>query len=37
MLLGKARFSGVDIRIRVRGGGHIAQIYGKNTWVVFSI
>merc|ERR1712002_308562 len=27
MLLGKQRFEGVDIRIRVRGGGHIAQIY----------
>merc|ERR1711992_338210 len=27
MLLGKQRFAGVDIRIRVRGGGHIAQVY----------
>merc|ERR1711887_250108 len=27
MLLGKQRFEGVDIRIRVRGGGHVAQIY----------
>merc|ERR1712018_567469 len=27
MLLGKDRFAGCDIRIRVRGGGHIAQIY----------
>merc|ERR1711931_507016 len=27
LLLGKEKFSGVDIRIRVRGGGHIAQIY----------
>merc|ERR1719415_18784 len=27
MLLGKDRFAGVDIRIRVRGGGHVAQIY----------
>jgi len=26
-LLGKERFSGVDIRIRVKGGGHVAQIY----------
>uniref|UniRef100_A0A7S0D4C7 30S ribosomal protein S9, chloroplastic n=1 Tax=Amorphochlora amoebiformis TaxID=1561963 RepID=A0A7S0D4C7_9EUKA len=26
-LLGYPRFSGVDIRIRVRGGGHTAQIY----------
>ena len=28
LLLGKDRFSGVDIRVRVKGGGHIAQIYG---------
>merc|ERR1739848_27251 len=27
LLLGKDRFAGVDIRIRVRGGGHVAQIY----------
>ena len=27
-LLGKARFEGVDIRIRVKGGGYTAQIYG---------
>merc|ERR1711931_14890 len=27
LILGKDRFAGVDIRIRVRGGGHIAQIY----------
>ena len=27
MLLGKERFSGIDIRVRVRGGGHVAQIY----------
>jgi len=26
-LLGKERFAGVDIRIRVKGGGHVAQIY----------
>ena len=29
LLLGKERFSGVDIRVRVKGGGHVAQIYGK--------
>ena len=29
LLLGKDRFAGVDIRIRVKGGGHIAQVYGK--------
>jgi len=27
MLLGKQRFAEVDIRVRVRGGGQIAQIY----------
>lgn len=27
LLLGKQRFSNVDVRIRVRGGGHVAQIY----------
>merc|ERR1712090_88627 len=27
LLLGKERFAGVDIRVRVRGGGHVAQIY----------
>merc|ERR1719412_2213431 len=27
LLLGKDRFAGVDIRIRVRGGSHVAQIY----------
>jgi len=27
LLLGQERFSGVDIRVRVRGGGHVAQIY----------
>lgn len=28
LLLGKERFSGVDIRIRAQGGGHVSQIYG---------
>ena len=27
LLLGKDRFLGVDIRVRVNGGGHVAQIY----------
>jgi len=27
LLLGQERFSGVDIRVRVKGGGHVAQIY----------
>ena len=30
LLLGKEKFAGVDIRVRVRGGGHVAQIYGKH-------
>uniref|UniRef100_A0A8C9EAP5 Ribosomal protein S16 n=1 Tax=Phocoena sinus TaxID=42100 RepID=A0A8C9EAP5_PHOSS len=36
LLLGKERFAGVDIRVRVKGGGHVAQIYGESqelgTW-----
>lgn len=28
LLLGKEKFMGVDIRVRVRGGGQVAQIYG---------
>ncbi|KAI9577728.1 40S ribosomal protein S16 [Glossina fuscipes] len=27
LLLGKEKFAGVDIRVRVNGGGHVAQIY----------
>jgi len=27
LLLGAQRFAGVDIRIRVRGGGHTSQVY----------
>ena len=27
LLLGKQRFSNVDIRIRVKGGGQVSQIY----------
>uniref|UniRef100_A0A8D2EBG9 Small ribosomal subunit protein uS9 n=1 Tax=Theropithecus gelada TaxID=9565 RepID=A0A8D2EBG9_THEGE len=27
LLLGKERFAGVDIRVPVKGGGHVAQIY----------
>ena len=29
LLLGKERFEGVDIRVRVKGGGHVSRIYGK--------
>jgi ribosomal protein S9 len=28
LLLGRDKFSAVDIRIRVKGGGHVAQVYG---------
>lgn len=31
LLLGKERFAGVDIRVRVKGGGHVAQIYGMSS------
>ncbi|XP_077299397.1 ribosomal protein S16 [Arctopsyche grandis] len=27
LLLGKEKFSGVDIRVRVNGGGHVSQVY----------
>ena len=27
-MLGKERFAGVDIRVRVKGGGRVSQIYG---------
>ncbi|CAB3977287.1 40S ribosomal S16 [Paramuricea clavata] len=27
LLLGKEKFEGVDIRVRVKGGGHISQVY----------
>lgn len=29
LIVGKDKFAGLDIRIRVRGGGHVAQIYGR--------
>lgn len=29
LLLGKQRFANVDIRVRVKGGGHVSQIYGE--------
>lgn len=29
LILGKERFANLDIRIRVSGGGHTSQIYGK--------
>ncbi|XP_041598448.1 40S ribosomal protein S16 isoform X2 [Vulpes lagopus] len=44
LLLGKERFAGVDIRVRVKGGGHVAQIYGEfqelgvwgDGWLIYS-
>lgn len=36
MLLGFPRFANVDIRIRVKGGGYTAQLYGKRTIHAFS-
>ena len=29
-MLGQDRFDGVDIRVRVKGGGRVAQVYGKS-------
>ena len=29
LILGKQRFANMDIRIRVKGGGHTSQIYGE--------
>ena len=31
LLLGRDRFANVDIRIRVKGGGYTAQIYGEHS------
>jgi len=27
LLLGKDKFAGVDMRVRVKGGGHVSQVY----------
>ncbi|XP_069375562.1 small ribosomal subunit protein uS9 isoform X1 [Paralichthys olivaceus] len=37
LLLGKERFAAVDIRVRVKGGGHVAQIYGELTSVLSDV
>lgn len=29
LLLGKQRWGFLDIRLRVRGGGHVSQVYGE--------
>lgn len=28
-MLGREKFMGVDIRVRVKGGGHVSQTYGE--------
>jgi len=32
-LLGEHRFQNVDIRIRVKGGGHVSQVYGEMHYI----
>ena len=36
LLLGAERFANLDIRITVKGGGRVAQIYGRKRWGVES-
>ena len=36
LLLGKERFEGVDIRVRVKGGGHVSRVYGMFDIVSYS-
>ena len=37
LLLGKDRFAGVDIKVRVKGGGSIAQVYATRQAIAKSI
>merc|ERR1711920_22768 len=37
LLLGRQRFAGVDMRIRVKGGGHVSQIYAIRQAIAKSI
>ncbi len=37
LLLGKERFANVDIRIRVKGGGHVSQMYAVRQAVAKSL
>lgn len=37
LIAGKDKFAGIDIRIRVKGGGHVAQIYGISCIMVWLI
>lgn len=34
LLVGREKFQGIDIRIRVKGGGHTSQVYGESMIVV---
>ena len=36
LLLGKQRFANVDIRLRVKGGGHVSQVYGEHMYLIHS-
>jgi small subunit ribosomal protein S16e len=33
LLLGADRFNGLDVRVRVRGGGYSSQVYGEQPWL----
>ena len=37
LIVGKEKYAGVDIRIRVKGGGHIAQVYAIRQAVAKSL
>lgn len=37
LLLGKQRWGFLDIRLRVKGGGHVSQVYGEAHTVMVSI
>lgn len=34
LVLGKQRFANLDIRVRVKGGGHTSQIYGTSSFSI---
>ena len=37
LLLGKERFANVDIRVRVKGGGHVSQMYAVRQAIAKSL
>jgi small subunit ribosomal protein S16e len=37
VLIGKQKLNALDIRIRVKGGGHVSQVYGASTATYRSI